>query len=200
MDWKFKELGFEFDELEPFIDAETMEVHFTKHYKAYHTKALEALSDDTSKSVEEVLLTDLRPAIQNNGGGFYNHSIFWQILGKNNGAKPEGELLELINKGFGSFDGFKEKFSNAAATLFGSGWVWLLHDEASNDLEIIQRHNQDHPLCGKRVLFGLDVWEHAYYLKYQNKRPDYVSAFWEVLDWSKVQNRFLTEKTFALSS
>jgi superoxide dismutase, Fe-Mn family len=200
MDWKFKELGYEFNALEPFIDAATMEVHYTKHYKAYHTKALAALSDDTSKAVEEVLLTDLRPAIQNNGGGFYNHSVFWEILGKNNGMTPEGNLGDLIDKSFGSFDSFKEKFASAAATLFGSGWVWLLHDETSNELEIIQRHNQDHPLCGKKVLMGLDVWEHAYYLKYQNKRPDYVAAFWEVVDWKKVENRLITEKSFSLTS
>jgi len=200
MEWKFKELDYGYDALEPHIDAKTMEVHHTKHYKAYFDKAVAALGGDTSKSVEEVLLTDLRPAIQNNGGGFYNHTVFWEILGNNGGAKPEGELATLIDKGFGSFDGFKEKFSEAAATLFGSGWVWLLHDEVSNDLEIIQRHNQDHPLCGKKVLFGLDVWEHAYYLNYQNKRPDYVAAFWNVIDWKKVENRFFSFFSFAITS
>lgn len=200
MEWKFEELAYGYDALEPFIDAKTMQVHHTKHYKAYFDKALAALSNDTSKSVEEVLMTDLRAAIQNNGGGFYNHTIFWQILGKNEGKGPQGELLSLINKGFGSFDEFKAKFSDAAATLFGSGWVWLLHDEVSNDLEIIQRSNQDHPLCGKKVLMGLDVWEHAYYLNYQNKRPDYVAAFWNVVNWKAVENRFLTEKSFSLTS
>ena len=187
MDWDFKELGYGFEALEPHIDAKTMEVHYTKHYKAYHTKALAALSNDTSKSVEEVLLTDLRPAIQNNAGGFYNHSIFWEILGNNNGEGPSGNVGTLIDKGFGSFDSFKEKFAEAAVTLFGSGWVWLVYDEKSDDLEIIQRHNQDHPLCGKSVLMGLDVWEHAYYLHYQNRRPDYISAFWSVVNWDQVQ-------------
>ncbi|MCH9617597.1 MAG: Superoxide dismutase [Mn] 1 [Chlamydiia bacterium] len=198
MDWEFKELGYDFDALEPYIDAQTMEIHYTKHYKAYHTKALSALSGDTSKSVEEVLLTDLRPAVQNNGGGFFNHTIFWEILGKNNGEGPSGNVGALIDKAFGSFDVFKEKFAEAGATLFGSGWVFLVYDEKSDELEIIQRHNQDHPLCGKKILMGLDVWEHAYYLNYQNKRPDYIKAFWEVVDWKKVENRFLTEKTFVL--
>lgn len=200
MDWEFKELGYGFDALEPHFDAKTMETHYSKHYKAYHTKALAALDGDTSKCVEEVLLTDLRPAIQNNGGGFYNHSVFWQILGKNDGKGPNGNVGKLIEKGFGSFEAFKEKFSDTAATLFGSGWVWLVYDESSDDLEIIVRHNQDHPLCGKKILMGLDVWEHAYYLLYQNRRPDYIKAFWDVVDWSKVENRFLTEKTFQLSS
>ncbi len=196
MDWEMRELGYGYDHLEPFIDKETMMIHYTKHYNAYFTKALEALNHDKSKSVETVLLTDLRPAVQNNAGGFYNHTIFWNILGKNHGKGPLEHLAELIDKGFGSFDKFKEKFSLAATTLFGSGWVWLVYDEKSTDLEIIVRHNQDHPLCGKRVLFGLDVWEHAYYLKYQNKRPDYIAAFWEVVDWKKVENRFLKEKSF----
>ena len=198
MDWKFRDLGYEFNAVEPHIDAKTMEIHYTKHYKAYHQKALAALNDDTSKSVEEVLLTDLRPAVQNNAGGFFNHTIFWEILGLGS-VTPGPHLSKLIDKGFGSFDEFKAKFSEAAATLFGSGWVWLLYDEKSDDLEIIQRHNQDHPLCGKKILFGLDVWEHAYYLKYQNKRPDYIDAFWSVIDWNKVENRFLKEKTFTLA-
>lgn len=199
MDFEMKELGYAFDALAPHIDAKTMEVHYTKHYAAYHSKALAALDNDKSKCVEEVLMLDLRPAVQNNAGGFYNHTVFWEILGKNSGAGPIGNVLKYIEKGFGSFNSFKEKFAEAAATLFGSGWVWLVFDEKSEDLEIIQRHNQDHPLCGKKVLMGLDVWEHAYYLNYQNRRPDYISAFWEVVDWEKVENRFLTEKTFVLS-
>ncbi|MCH9811483.1 superoxide dismutase [bacterium] len=199
MEFKMEELGYAFDALEPHIDAKTMEVHFTKHYAAYFNKALAALDNDTSKSVEEVLLTDLRPAIQNNAGGFYNHTIFWEILGKNEGKGPSGNVGKYMEQGFGSFDSFKEKFADAAATLFGSGWVWLLFDEKTEELEIIQRHNQDHPLCGKKVLMGLDVWEHAYYLNYQNRRPDYINAFWEVVDWEKVENRFLTAKTFSLA-
>ena len=199
MEFKMGELGYSFDALEPYIDAKTMEVHFTKHYAAYFNKAVAALDNDTTKSVEEVLLTDLRPAIQNNAGGFYNHTIFWEILGKNGGKAPAGNIGKLIEKDFGSFDAFKEKFADAAATLFGSGWVWLLFDEKTEELEIIQRHNQDHPLIGKKVLMGLDVWEHAYYLNYQNRRPDYINAFWEVVDWEKVENRFLTAKTFSLT-
>ncbi len=199
MDWEIKELGYGFDALEPHIDAKTMETHYNKHYKGYHAKALAALQGASAKSVEEVLLTDCRPVIQNNGGGFYNHSLFWQILGKNNGLVPSGNVGKLIEKGFGSFDAFKEKFSDSAANLFGSGWVWLVYDESSDDVEIIIRHNQDHPLCGKKILMGLDVWEHAYYLHYQNRRPDYIQAFWHVVDWKKVENRFLTEKVFQLS-
>ena len=199
MDWEIKGLGYDFDALEPHIDAKTMETHYNKHYKGYHAKACAALQGMTSKSVEEVLLTDLRAVIQNNGGGFYNHSVFWQILGKNGPQTPIGNVAKLIEKGFGSFDSFKEKFSDTAVNLFGSGWVWLVYDELSHDLEIIVRHNQDHPLCGKKILMGLDVWEHAYYLHYQNRRPDYVQAFWNVLDWNKVENRFLTEKTFHLA-
>jgi superoxide dismutase, Fe-Mn family len=200
MDWEFKELGFDFNALEPFIDAKTMEVHYTKHYKAYHTKAVAALNNKLDKSVEEVLLTDKSAAVQNNGGGFYNHTIFWEILGKNGGQGPSSKLDELMVKDFGSFDAFKETFAKAAATLFGSGWVWLLFDEKEGKLEIIQRSNQDHPLCEKKVLMGLDVWEHAYYLNYQNKRPDYVEAFWNVVDWKKVESRLEHESAFCLTS
>ena len=199
MDWEFKELGYDFDALEPFIDAKTMEVHYSKHYKTYHAKAVEALNGALNKSVEEVLLTNKSALIQNNGGGFYNHSIFWEILGKNHGKGPEKKLAELINKDFASFAAFKEKFANAALTLFGSGWVFLLFDEKKDQLEIIQRHNQDHPLCGKKVLMGLDVWEHAYYLKFQNRRPDYIEAFWNVVDWEKVAYRLKHESVFVLN-
>jgi Fe-Mn family superoxide dismutase len=199
MDWEFKELGYDFDALEPFIDAKTMEVHYSKHYKTYHLKALEALNGCVDKSVEKVLLTNKSAVIQNNGGGFYNHTIFWEILGKNHGKGPEQKLAELIDKDFKSFAAFKEKFANAALTLFGSGWVFLLFDEKKGELEIIQRHNQDHPLCGKKVLMGLDVWEHAYYLKFQNRRPDYIEAFWNVVDWEKVAYRLKHESVFALN-
>tara|TARA_A100001015_G_scaffold301718_1_gene388958 strand:+ start:79 stop:675 length:597 start_codon:yes stop_codon:yes gene_type:complete len=197
MDWKFKELEYSYDALEPYIDAQTMETHHSKHYKAYHTKALAALGEDSSKSVEEVLLTDSRPAIQNNGGGFFNHTIFWEILGKGQ-QEPVGQVKNLLDKSFGSFDQFKEKFADAAATVFGSGWVWLLHDEGENKLEIMQKRNQDHPLCGKKILMGLDVWEHAYYLKYQNRRPEYIEAFWSVVNWAKVEERFENETVFSL--
>jgi Fe-Mn family superoxide dismutase len=198
MDWEFKELGYDFNALEPFIDETTMRVHYLKHYKTYHEKALQALNGDTKKSVEEVLLTDKSALMQNNGGGFYNHTIFWEILGNTNHHLPKGKLLELINKDFGSFALFKEKFSNACLTLFGSGWVFLLFDEKIGKLEIIQRHNQDHPLCGKKVLMGLDVWEHAYYLKYQNRRADYIEAFWNVVDFKKVGYRLEHENVFIL--
>ncbi len=199
MNWEIEELDYDFNALEPYIDAMTMSTHYNKHFKGYHAKALAALSVDLSKSVEETLLTDLRAVIQNNAGGFYNHSVFWKILGKNDGLTPSGNVGKLIDKGFGSFEKFKETFSSEAANLFGSGWVWLVYDEVSEDLEIIIRHNQSHPLCGKKILMGLDVWEHAYYLHYQNRRPDYIDAFWHVVDWKKVENRFLTEKAFQLS-
>jgi Fe-Mn family superoxide dismutase len=199
MNWEFKELGYDFNALEPFIDEKTMQVHYLKHYKTYHEKALQALNGDTKKSVEQVLLTDKSAVMQNNGGGFYNHTIFWEILGKNNGGAPFGRLAQLIDKDFGSFNLFKEKFANAALTLFGSGWVFLLFDEKMEKLEIIQRHNQDHPLCGKKVLMGLDVWEHAYYLKYQNRRADYIEAFWNVVDFKKVALRLEHENAFIVS-
>ena len=198
MDWKFKDLEYSYDALEPYIDAQTMETHHSKHYKAYHTKALAALGEEaTHKSVEEILLTDSRPAVQNNAGGFFNHTIFWEILGKNH-SEPVGQVKTLIDESFGSFASFQEQFADAAATVFGSGWAWLLHDESSNKLEIIKRPNQDHPLCGKKILMGLDVWEHAYYLKYQNRRPDYIEAFWKVVNWERVEERFATEKPFSL--
>jgi Fe-Mn family superoxide dismutase len=200
MDWEIKELGMEYDALEPYIDAMTMKTHYEKHYKGYHAKALAALEGKDLQSVEKTLLTDLRPVIQNNGGGFYNHTLFWSILGINQGKGPFGHVGKGIDKGFKSFENFKEKFSDAAANLFGSGWVFLVYDEDSKECEIIVRHNQDHPLCGKKVLMGLDVWEHAYYLHYQNRRPDYIKAFWNVVDWEKVEHRFLSEKAFHLTS
>lgn len=197
MKFEFQELEYSYEALEPFFDKETMEIHHTKHYKAYLDKALAALDGKKDLIVEEVLLTDLREGIQNNAGGFYNHSIFWKILGKNDGNGPNGKVKELINGSFGSFDKFKEQFSTAAATLFGSGWVWLVHDENEDTVEIITRCNQNHPITDKRVLMGLDVWEHAYYLKYQNKRPEYIEAFFNVVNWQKVEER-LGEKVFSL--
>lgn len=179
--------------LEPHIDAKTMEIHHDKHHAAY-TNNLNAAVKGTeweSKSIEDILanISKAPAAVRNNGGGFYNHNLFWNIMGPNAGGTPTGELAEAINKGFGSFDAFKTQFADAAAKRFGSGWAWL--NVTANGLEISSTPNQDNPLMdvaeqkGTPIL-GLDVWEHAYYLNYQNRRPDYIAAFWNVVDWNKV--------------
>jgi Fe-Mn family superoxide dismutase len=189
--------------LEPHIDARTMEIHHTKHHQTYITKVNEAIAGTPleSKSVEE-LISDLgavpdakRGAVRNHGGGHANHSLFWTILGPGKGGQPGGSLAEAINRDFGSFDQFKQKFSDAAANRFGSGWAWLVVQNGK--LVVGSTANQDSPLMGESVagiggtpILGLDVWEHAYYLNYQNRRPDYVSAFWNVVDWDAVAKRF----------
>jgi len=193
-------LGYSYDALEPHIDARTMEIHYSKHHAGYVKKlnaALEGHSDLQKVEVEELLKNlenipeDIRTAVRNNGGGHANHSFFWQLLKKD--VKPSGEILEAIKKTFGSFDEFVEKFSKAAGTRFGSGWAWLAID--GGDLEILSTANQDTPLSeGKTPLLALDVWEHAYYLHYQNKRPDYVKAFFNVVNWDKVNENFLKAK------
>lgn len=187
------ELAFDYAVLEPHIDAQTMEIHHTKHHQGYVNKLNAAIEgtgmEDTA--IEE-LLADLnalpeekRTAIQNNGGGHYNHTLFWSILSPNGGGEPEGELAEMITSSFGSFDAFKEKFNEAAATRFGSGWAWLV--KSGDALEVVSTANQDTPLSeGKKPLMGLDVWEHAYYLNYQNRRPDYIEAWWNVINWEAV--------------
>ncbi len=188
--------------LEPNIDAKTMEIHHDKHHNAYVTKLNDAVkgSDLDSKSIED-LMKDISKhpgAVRNNGGGHFNHSLFWTILSPNGGGKPSGDLAAAIDKKFGSFDKFKEEFSNAAATRFGSGWAWLAVDE-SGELFVTSTPNQDNPLMdvvekqGQPVL-GLDVWEHAYYLKYQNLRPDYIAAFWNVVNWSEVEALYKSAK------
>lgn len=187
------------DALEPFFDKATMEIHHGKHHNAYVTnlnKALESAPDLANKSIEELLANNcaivpenIRTAVRNNGGGHANHSMFWTILQKNNGAGPTGALSDAINSAFGGFDAFKEKFNAAATTRFGSGWAWLL--KSGSSLEVTSTANQDSPLMeGKQVVMGLDVWEHAYYLHYQNRRPDYIAAWWNVVNWKEVEKRF----------
>ena len=196
MTHKLEPLPYEYDALEPFIDEQTMKIHHDKHHQTYVDKlntALEAHADLQKKTVDE-LLTDLnkvpeaiRTAVRNHGGGHWNHSFFWHILKKD--IKPDGEILKAINAKFGSFDKFKEEFAKSATAVFGSGWVWLVLNK--KELEIMSTPNQDSPISsGKTPVLGLDVWEHAYYLKYQNKRPDYISAFFSVINWDKVNEHF----------
>jgi len=203
MAYTLPELPYAYDALEPHIDARTMEIHHTKHHQAYISKAnaaLEGHSDLAAKSIED-LLSDLsavpeaiRGAIRNNGGGHANHSLFWTVMSPNGGGAPSGELADAINATFGSLDAFKEQFSNAAATRFGSGWSWLSVD--GGKLVVESTPNQDTPLSeGRTPILGLDVWEHAYYLNYQNKRPDYISAFFNVINWDEVAKRYAAAKS-----
>ncbi|KFZ40285.1 MULTISPECIES: superoxide dismutase [Thermoactinomyces] len=189
------------DALEPHIDATTMEIHHDRHHATYVNNLNAALEghDVGAKSVEE-LISDLnalpesiRTAVRNNGGGHANHSLFWQILSPNGGGAPTGEVAEAINAEFGSFDAFKEEFSNAAKGRFGSGWAWLVVKDGK--LAVTSTPNQDSPLMeGATPILGLDVWEHAYYLKYQNKRPEYIEAFWNVVNWEEVNKRYLAAR------
>jgi Fe-Mn family superoxide dismutase len=184
------------DALEPYIDKATMEIHHGKHHAAYVTnvnKALESHPDLQNKTIEELLSNNLsavpegiKTAVRNNGGGHANHSLFWTLLSPKGGGAPSGEIEDVITATFGSFDTFKEKFTAAATTRFGSGWAWLLKD-ASGKFEITSLANQDSPIMeGKKPILGLDVWEHAYYLKYQNRRPEYIAAFWNIVNWEEV--------------
>lgn len=189
------------DALEPHIDKQTMEIHHGKHHQAYVTNLNKALEgkDASGSSIEDICknVSQHGPAVRNNGGGHFNHSLFWTVIGPDGGGNPSGELAEAINAAFGSFDGFKEKFSNAAATRFGSGWAWLIVKDGK--LEVTSTPNQDNPLMdvaevqGTPIL-GIDVWEHAYYLNYQNRRPDYVAAFYNVINWNAVADRFAKAK------
>jgi Fe-Mn family superoxide dismutase len=198
MSFELPKLDYSYDSLEPHIDARTMEIHHTKHHAAYTTNLNNAVAgtDLEGKSIEELLagISELPVAVRNNGGGFYNHNLFWKVLSPNGGGLPTGDLLAAIEKYFGSFDAFKEEFSKAAATRFGSGWAWLVK-QSDGKLVVSSTANQDNPLMdvadvkGTPIL-GLDVWEHAYYLKYQNKRPDYIGAFWNVINWDEVARRF----------
>jgi len=195
------DLGYTYDSLEPFFDVQTMEIHHRKHHQGYVDKlnaALEGSPDLQGKDVEELLKDldslpkDKKQAIINNGGGHANHTLFWSILKKD--SSPAGEIKDAIHEKFESGEKFKEEFANAAATRFGSGWAWLVLNE-NKELEIISTANQDSPLSeGKIPILGLDVWEHAYYLKYQNKRPEYIEAFWNVVNWEAVNERFLKAK------
>ncbi len=192
-------LPYAADSLEPFIDAQTMTIHHDRHHNAYVTnlnKAVAGKADLAGKSVEELvrnldaLPADIKTAVRNNGGGHYNHDLFWKSLRKNNGAGPKGGLAKAIDAKFGGFAKFQEEFTKAAMTQFGSGWAWLTID-ASKEIRVEQTANQDVPLtAGRTPLLGLDVWEHAYYLKYQNKRPDYVAAFYNVINWDFVAERY----------
>lgn len=198
--YKFPELPYAYNALEPYIDALTMEIHYTKHHRAYFDNFVKAAADAKidNLSLDEIFtrVSSYPAAVRNNGGGFYNHKLFWQVMGPNAGGQPDGELLKAINEAFGSFDNFKNEFENAAKTQFGSGWAWLAVD-SNGKLFVSQTPNQDNPLMdvaakrGKPIL-GLDVWEHAYYLKYQNRRPEYVGNFWNVVNWKKVAE-FYTE-------
>lgn len=191
-------LPYAFNALEPHIDARTMEIHHGKHHNAYVTNLNNAVAGkpEESLSIEEICksISKYPAAVRNNGGGHYNHSLFWTIMGPNAGGVPTGALADAINEAFGNFDEFKTKFNAAAAGRFGSGWAWLIKD-ASGKLAITSTPNQDNPLMDVAEtkgtpVFGVDVWEHAYYLKYQNKRADYLSAIWNVTDWNKVAERF----------
>jgi superoxide dismutase, Fe-Mn family len=200
MSHQLPELSYAYTALEPYIDAKTMEIHHTKHHKAYIDKlnaALEGHADLQNKSVEDLLRKldavpeSIRTAVRNHGGGHFNHSFFWPMLRKE--TKFSGKVADAINSRFGGFDKFKDQFSNAAATLFGSGWAWLVW--SNNELQIMATPNQDNPMSqGKTPILGIDVWEHAYYLKYQNRRPEYISAFFNVVNWDKVNEYFKAAK------
>jgi Fe-Mn family superoxide dismutase len=200
--YELPKLPYSYDSLDPHIDAQTMEIHHTKHHQGYINKlnaALENHPDLQNKPLEDLLWTldsvpeEIKKAVRNNGGGHLNHSLFWNILSPAGGGAPQGELAEAIDKDLGGFDKFKEDFANAAATVFGSGWAWLVKD-GSGKLAVRSTINQDSPVMeGLTPLLGLDVWEHAYYLKYQNKRPEYIDAFWNVINWEEVNNNFVNK-------
>ena len=202
MAYELPALPYAYDALQPHIDAQTMEIHHTKHHQAYINKVNDALAghdDLAGKSIEDLMSglssvpESIRTAVRNNGGGHANHSLFWTIMGPGGGGAPAGELAAAIDGTFGSLDNFKQEFATAAATRFGSGWAWLSVDGGS--LKVESSPNQDTPLSeGRTPILGLDVWEHAYYLNYQNRRPDYVSAFWNVVNWDEVGNRFAAAK------
>ena len=197
MSFQLPDLPYNFDALEPHIDSKTMQIHHGKHHAGYTNKLNTAIAgtDLEGKTIEDILknLDMNNTAVRNNGGGYFNHSLFWEIMGPNCGGKPEGQLAAAIDRDFGSFDEFKSNFSSAAGTRFGSGWAWLCVD-LNGGLEVCSTANQDNPLmpgeCGKTPILGLDVWEHAYYLNYQNRRPDYVAAFFSVINWVKVSENY----------
>jgi Fe-Mn family superoxide dismutase len=191
-------LPYAYDALEPHIDARTMEIHYTKHHQAYVNNlnaAIEKAPELANKSLDDLMRginsvpEAVRTAVRNNGGGHWNHSMFWQLMGANKAGEPTGKLADAIKSGFGDFSKFKEQFAAAGAGRFGSGWAWLVND--GGKLSITSTPNQDNPLMdGKNAILGLDVWEHAYYLKYQNRRPDYITAWWNVVNWDEVAKRF----------
>lgn len=195
MSFKLPELNYSYDALEPHIDAKTMEIHHSKHHNGYTTNLNNAIegTEMQNQSIEEICKSEnLTGAVRNNGGGYYNHCLFWDILSPNGGGEPKNEVGEAINSSFGSFEDFKNEFAKAAATRFGSGWAWLCVKNGA--LDICSTANQDNPLmldqCGGTPILALDVWEHAYYLNYQNRRPDYINAFFNVINWEEVNRRF----------
>jgi len=193
-------LPYSYDALEPYIDAQTMEIHHTKHHQTYINNLIAALEkhpEFDTPSLQDLLIDlstvphDIRTAVRNNGGGHFNHSLFWNIMKPNGGGKPHGKLGEEIKKTFGTFESFQEIFNTQAKSVFGSGWAWLSIDNATGNLIIGGLSNQDSPLSYNQTpLMGLDVWEHAYYLKYQNKRPDYIAAWWHVINWDMVEENY----------
>ncbi|MCR9014300.1 superoxide dismutase [Aquiflexum gelatinilyticum] len=201
MAFELPKLPYDFNALEPHIDTKTMEIHHGKHHNAYVTNLNNAIAgtDLENKSIEELMkVAGSNAAVRNNGGGHYNHSLFWTIMKPNGGGNPTGEIGAAIDAKFGSFEKFKEEFAKAAATRFGSGWAWLCVD-TKKELCVCSSPNQDNPLmdvseCPGTPILGLDVWEHAYYLNYQNRRPDYVSAFWNVINWEEVAKRYAAAK------
>ena len=202
MAFELPKLPYAYDALEPHIDAKTMEIHHTKHHNGYTTKLNAAIegTDHAGKSIEDILtgLDMKNSAVRNNGGGFFNHSLFWTILSPKGGGKPSGALAEAIDSAYGSYDGFKQKFTDAAGSRFGSGWAWLCVHKGGK-VEICSTPNQDVPLmpgvgCGGHPILGLDVWEHAYYLNYQNKRPDYIEAFFHIVNWDEVSKLYTKNK------
>ncbi len=199
MAFELPQLDYAYDALEPHIDARTMEIHHSKHHQGYTSKLNAAIAgtDFEGKSIEDILTSCKdTPAVRNNGGGFYNHGLFWSVMSPNGGGLPTGDLAAAIDSAFGSFDAFKSAFSTAAATQFGSGWAWLCL--TNGKLEVCSTANQDNPImglgCGGTPILGLDVWEHAYYLNYQNRRPDYINAFFSVINWTKVSEMFAAAK------
>ncbi len=203
MAFELPQLPYPYDALEPHIDARTMEIHHTKHHQTYVNKvnaALESHPELQGKTIEELLSDleaipeDIRTAVRNNGGGHANHTLFWTIMSPSGGGEPEGEVATAINSAFGSFANFKERFSTEAANRFGSGWAWLVVDK-SGVLQVTSTPNQDTPSSnGQKPILGIDVWEHAYYLKYQNRRPEYIAAWWNVVNWEQVAKNFAAAK------
>ena len=198
MAFELPKLDYKYDALEPYIDAETMEIHHTKHHGAYTSKLNDAIksAELEGKTLEEIFknASQYSAALRKNGGGYYNHNLFWKVLSPLGGELPKGDLLDGLNKSFGSFDNFKTEFSNAAANVFGSGWAWLI--KSNGELKVTSTPNQSNPLMDVSIvkgipILGLDVWEHAYYLKYQNRRPEYISAFWNIINWDEVTRRYL---------
>tara|TARA_B100000401_G_scaffold270419_1_gene184408 strand:+ start:390 stop:989 length:600 start_codon:yes stop_codon:yes gene_type:complete len=199
MSYTLPELNYAYDALEPNIDARTMEIHHSKHHNGYTSKLNAAIegTEMEGKSLEDLFKNHMdNNAVRNNGGGYWNHCLFWEVMSPNGGGAPSGELASAIDSAFGSFEDFKNKFASAAATQFGSGWAWLC--VTNGKLEVCSTANQDNPLmdkgCGGTPILGLDVWEHAYYLNYQNRRPDYINAFFNVINWDVVSDKFNSAK------